>query len=33
MNDFDFFTGTWDVANRWSEDFLDPNSGWESSEP
>jgi hypothetical protein len=29
MNDFDFFTGTWDVANRWRTDFLDPNSDWE----
>jgi hypothetical protein len=29
MNDFDFLTGTWDVANRWLADFLDPGSGWE----
>jgi hypothetical protein len=29
MNDFDFLTGTWDVANRWLTDFLDPASGWE----
>src|ERR1700744_1456059 len=29
MNDFDFFTGTWDVANRWRTDFLDPGSQWE----
>jgi hypothetical protein len=29
MNDFDFFTGTWDVANRWRADFLDPDSEWE----
>ncbi|GAA5017557.1 hypothetical protein [Actinopolymorpha pittospori] len=29
MNDFDFFTGTWDVANRWRTDFLDETSEWE----
>ncbi|GAA4590091.1 hypothetical protein GCM10023194_46070 [Planotetraspora phitsanulokensis] len=29
MNDFDFLTGTWDVANRWRVDFLDENSEWE----
>jgi hypothetical protein len=29
MNDFDFLAGTWDVANRWLGDFLDPGSGWE----
>jgi len=30
MNDFDFFTGTWDVANRRRiSDFLDPASAWE----
>ncbi|WP_330297079.1 hypothetical protein [Streptomyces sp. NBC_00503] len=29
MNDFDFFLGDWDVANRWLADFLDPDSGWE----
>jgi hypothetical protein len=29
MNDFDFLEGTWDVANRWLADFLDPDSGWE----
>jgi hypothetical protein len=29
MNDFDFLTGTWDVANRWLTDFLDPAGGWE----
>lgn len=29
MNDFDFFTGTWDIVNRWRTDFLDPNSEWE----
>jgi hypothetical protein len=29
MNDFDFLTGTWDVANRWLVDFLDADSGWE----
>jgi hypothetical protein len=29
MNDFDFLVGTWDVANRWLADFLDPDSGWE----
>ena len=28
-NDFDFLTGTWDVANRWRTDFLDPTSAWE----
>jgi hypothetical protein len=29
MHDFDFLTGTWDVANRWLTDFLDADSGWE----
>src|SRR5271154_1298980 len=29
MNDFDFFTGVWDVVNRWRTDFLDPSSDWE----
>ena len=29
MNDFDFLAGTWDVANRWLVDFLDPGSDWE----
>ncbi|MFJ3922082.1 hypothetical protein [Streptomyces sp. NPDC090022] len=29
MHDFDFFTGTWDVANRRRTDFLDPGSDWE----
>lgn len=29
MSDFDFLAGTWDVANRWLADFLDPGSGWE----
>lgn len=29
MNDFDFLTGTWDVANTWRTDFLDENSPWE----
>jgi hypothetical protein len=29
MNDFDFLTGTWDVANRWRTEFLDPDSEWE----
>jgi hypothetical protein len=29
MNDFDFFTGTWDVANRRRTDFLDSGSEWE----
>jgi hypothetical protein len=29
MNDFDFFTGTWDIANRWRTDFLDETSEWE----
>lgn len=29
MNDFDFFTGTWDVANRRRSDFLDAGSDWE----
>ncbi|WP_433226437.1 hypothetical protein [Microtetraspora malaysiensis] len=31
-NDFAFFTGTYDVANRWRKDFLDPVEGddrWE----
>ena len=23
MNDFDFLTGTWDIANRWHTSFLD----------
>ena len=26
MNDFDFLTGTWDIANRWRISFLDPDS-------
>ena len=29
MNDFDFFTGTWNVRNRWRTDFLDETSEWE----
>jgi hypothetical protein len=29
MNDFDFFTGTWNVRNRWRTDFLDQTSEWE----
>jgi hypothetical protein len=29
MNDFDFFVGTWDVANRWRTSFLDSSSDWE----
>ena len=29
MNDFDFLTGTWDVANRRRARFLDPASPWE----
>ncbi|MBC6458900.1 hypothetical protein [Actinomadura sp. HBU206391] len=29
MNDFDFLTGDWDVANRWRTDFLDETSEWE----
>jgi hypothetical protein len=29
MNDFDFFTGTWDIANRWRTDLLDSGSEWE----
>jgi hypothetical protein len=29
MSDFDFFTGTWDVANRRRTDFLDPDSEWD----
>ncbi|HXL87712.1 MAG TPA: hypothetical protein VN969_01805 [Streptosporangiaceae bacterium] len=29
MDDFDFFTGTWDVTNRWRKDFLDSGSAWE----
>jgi hypothetical protein len=29
MTDFDYLAGTWDVANRWRADFLDPGSGWE----
>jgi hypothetical protein len=29
LNDFDFLTGTWDVANRWRADFLDEKSEWE----
>ncbi|GHH44846.1 hypothetical protein [Streptomyces candidus] len=27
--DFDFFVGTWDVANRRRTDFLDASSEWE----
>ena len=29
MNDFDFYTGTWDVTNRRRTDFLDETSEWE----
>ncbi|MDJ0345865.1 hypothetical protein QMK19_16110 [Streptomyces sp. H10-C2] len=29
MDNFDFLTGTWDVANRWLTDFLDETSPWE----
>lgn len=29
MKCFDFLAGTWDVANRWRTDFLDPASEWE----
>lgn len=29
MNDFDFYTGTWDVRNRRLTDFLDETSSWE----
>lgn len=29
MNDFDFLTGTWDVANHRRTDFLDETSEWE----
>jgi hypothetical protein len=29
MNDFDFLTGDWTVANRWLTDFLDGTSTWE----
>jgi hypothetical protein len=29
MNDFDFYTGTWDVTNRRRTDFLDEASAWE----
>jgi len=29
MNDFDFLTGTWDVANRRRMDYLDETSEWE----
>jgi hypothetical protein len=29
MNDFDFYTGTWDVINRRRTDFLDEASEWE----
>jgi hypothetical protein len=29
MNDFDFFTGTWDVVNRRRNDFLDATGTWE----
>lgn len=29
MNDFDFFVGEWDVANRRLLDSLDSDSGWE----
>ncbi|MFD5034892.1 hypothetical protein ACFVWX_14630 [Streptomyces sp. NPDC058220] len=28
-SDFDFLTGSWDVANRWRTDFLDEASAWE----
>jgi hypothetical protein len=27
-HDFDFFHGTWEVANRRRTDFLDPDSDW-----
>ena len=27
MNDFDFLTGTWDVANRWRTDFAFSTDG------
>jgi hypothetical protein len=30
MDDFDFLTGTWHVANRRRTDFLDPASPWET---
>ncbi len=29
MNDFDFYTGTWNVRSRWRTDFLDETSEWE----
>ena len=29
MGDFDFYVGTWDVANRRRVDYLDPTSPWE----
>lgn len=29
MNDFDFFTGVWDIRNQWRTDFLDETSEWE----
>jgi hypothetical protein len=29
LNDFDFFEGTWDVANRRRTDYLDESSEWE----
>jgi hypothetical protein len=29
MNDFDFYTGTWDVRNRRLTDYLDETSAWE----
>jgi hypothetical protein len=29
MGDFDFYVGTWDVANRRRVDYLDQASPWE----
>ncbi len=29
MNDFDFYTGTWDVRNRRRMDYFDETSDWE----
>ncbi|WP_333768787.1 hypothetical protein [Streptomyces sp. IBSBF 2435] len=29
MNDFDFLTASWDIANRRRADFLDADSAWE----